>query len=139
LHDNCNTEICSAARFRRRSLSLFSLDVFHPLKRKIGLTLLWLGFIWLACSTVFVNPIERSIIYAHYDRLPKDPSATFSQEDIHREISDSTFEAMHFCHLLMYPAIMMLVGGLLLGSEPMSGRRTTSNQSLQPTAGRSDN
>ena len=85
--------------------------------RKAGLTLLLVGFAAFCWFSLFIHPAARAIIGLHYKRMSQTPGASFSREDMQREIRDCTFESLHYCRVLIVPSLMMLAGGLLLGLE----------------------
>jgi len=75
---------------------------------------------------VSIRAIARAVVVVRYDRLPKAPDATYSREDIQREMRETTFDAIQKYPSFTYPGITMLAGGLLLafarrGSTPGSG------------------
>lgn len=94
--------------------------------RIVGFLSLFGGFAWLCYSAFSVRPIARAVVVAHYERLPKAPDATYSREDIQKEMRETTFDAIQRCPSFMYPGITMLAGGLLLA---FSRRRPTPNAS----------
>jgi hypothetical protein len=102
----------------------------------LGFILLFIGFLWLCWNgTKFRTWVTwRQVSVARYASLPKD-AATFSRAEMHGQIHDTAAEVAANSPSYVLPGIVMLAGGVILGL-----RRVTmeSNQSLQPTAGRSD-
>ncbi len=87
--------------------------------RKIGYTLLILGFLWLIIWCAFsVGPLTRFIGMEKFKKYPDGMS--YSGEDVRHAIRSVLAEYHDNAHGVTLPATLMLVGGMLLD---FAGRR----------------
>ena len=101
--------------------------------RRFGFVLLILGFLWLCWDgTDFRSWVSwRQAAVAHYDRLPKDTSMTFSRSDMHTQIRDTAKDAVGNTPSYVLPGLIMLAGGIILGrSRAPNGLTKRSSQPL---------
>ncbi len=82
--------------------------------RIVGFLFLFGGFACLCLGTASISPITRAVVIKRSHQLPAAPDATYSREDIQKEMRDTTLEAVGRYPSFLYPGIAMLAGGLLL-------------------------
>ena len=85
-----------------------------------GYILLTLGFLWLAiwCADS-VEPLTRSICIENFKKYP--PSRMYSNIEVCNAMRNVLEEYRDNAHGVLLPAMLMLLGGLLLD---LSGRRS---------------
>ena len=110
--------------------------------RTFGFVLLFTGFLWLCWDCFLLRPLLRPVIGAHFAHVPKDTQVTMTRRELLGEIHDVAVDVLDKQPFFLYPGGTMLVAALILAFAPRYRSSvvptTTSNQSLQPTAGRSD-
>ena len=87
--------------------------------RKIGYTLLLVGFCWACFQELsgFLRLGIRQVALEQYETLSPDKSKLYTAEDVSKYIRETAVAAYgSFPHAIV-PGILMLIGGLLYGRE----------------------
>jgi hypothetical protein len=108
---------------------LWTLAGTVSVMRKAGLTLLVLGFLWIAWDAAFgFTEAQYSMWMGHSQQLPAGDTVTRSQaSSAMRELS-LALKDMH--RVVVIPALLMLAGGFMAAF----GQRNSANKALHATA-----
>jgi len=98
--------------------------------RIIGYILLVVGFLWLVfwCAGS-VRPLIRNIGIEHFKKYPA--TKMYSGDEVCDAIRSSQLEYLEYAHGVVFPATLMLAGGVLVD---FAGRRNKKRVDDKPSA-----
>jgi hypothetical protein len=80
--------------------------------RKIGHSLLLIGFIWFVVGEVLAGSAARAVVLRHYDQVSN--QQTFTRDQVQKQIRESVFEAVDSMPWFFLPALAMLTGAVCI-------------------------
>ena len=83
--------------------------------RKIGYALLAIGFLWWLLVDVSLREMAHAIVGFHLHQVSSQQPLTLEQVEPH--IHNPVFELITRMPVLTFPGLIMLLGGLCLGSS----------------------
>lgn len=94
--------------------------------RKLGVTLLVIGFFWLLAlqAQQLMHAGIRTVIKSQYVSLDDSTRISYSKQDVEAIISSTASDAFDAQPLFVLPGLISFIGGLLAMRRP-SGRATT--------------
>lgn len=99
--------------------------------RKLGYTLLFVGFAWISFQQLNGLLRVRLRSVALYATVSPNPSKTYTRDDVRQHVRDTTLATYDLFPVVILPGVIMLLGGLIL-ARSSSGRK---RDGAQPTSG----
>lgn len=91
--------------------------------RKLGYTLLLIGFVWLCVQQIngVLRAGLRHVVLARDATLSSDPAMVYHRDDVRDQIRQTALAAYDRFPDTLPPGVLMLLGGLLLARRPRRG------------------
>jgi hypothetical protein len=80
--------------------------------RYLAYAMLISGFIWICFDQFALGPIQRAVMMASYDKIPKQQS--YTHEDIQKAVSDTVHLFARLYPSFYIGGLLMLGGGVVL-------------------------